>query len=104
MQDTIKGMSLANEKKLEKVTQSFFSNVRDLVITEIFIDNGHRAGVLSNMTIHEYKKAKSCLVLMLNIVSPSTNTKKPEQDPLELCYRQSCTAGSKFMQTTVHLW
>ena len=58
VRDTIKGMSLANEKKLEKVTKSFFSNVRDLVITEILIDNGHRAGVLSNMTIQEYKESE----------------------------------------------
>ena len=37
-----------------KINRSFFTNVRDLLITEVFIDNEHRAGVLSNMNMEEY--------------------------------------------------
>ena len=39
-------------------SRSFFANICDLVITEVFIDNGHRAGVLSNMTMGEYMNCK----------------------------------------------
>ena len=38
----------------KKVSRSSFANICDLVITEVFIDNGHHAGVLSNMTMGEY--------------------------------------------------
>ena len=41
------------EKKV-KYTQSQFTTVGDLVITELFIDNEHRARVLLIMTMKEY--------------------------------------------------
>jgi len=39
----------------EPVNRTSFTNIRDLVMTEIFIDNAHRAGVLANMTLQEYE-------------------------------------------------
>ena len=47
-------MSLVNKKKMIKITQSYFTNVRDLLIDKVFINNGHRSGVLKNMAIQEY--------------------------------------------------
>ena len=40
----------------KKCMQSEYVLVRDLVTSEIFIDNGHRAGVISNMTYGEFLK------------------------------------------------
>eukprot|EP00794_Sanderia_malayensis_P013400 gene13400-14775_t len=58
VKETIKFLGILEEKDLE-VTQHRFSSVRDLLITEIFIDNGHRAGVLANMTMGEYDNIES---------------------------------------------
>ena len=45
---------LSSWKKIE-ITQGRFATIRDLIFTEVSIDNGHRAGVLANMTLEEYK-------------------------------------------------
>ena len=42
-----------------KCTQKQFVLVRNLIITEIFIDNGQRAGVLSNMTYGEFANVEN---------------------------------------------
>ena len=39
-------------RKLE-ITQSRFNDVRNLIFIQVFINNGHRAGALANMTIEE---------------------------------------------------
>ena len=41
-----------------QVNQSMYTNVRDYILLEITIANAHRSGVLANMTMQEYKKAK----------------------------------------------
>ena len=41
-----------------KVNQSIYTLVRDFILLEITIANAHRSGVLANMTLEEYKKAK----------------------------------------------
>ena len=58
VRDTIKCTGFLSEGRKVKISQSIFSNVRDLLITEIFIDNGHRAGVLANMTLEEYENCE----------------------------------------------
>ena len=40
------------------VSQAIYSVVRDFILLEITVANAHRSGVLSNMTVGEYKKAK----------------------------------------------
>ena len=57
--ETITMLGYLDEGKKVKISRSFFTNVRDLLITEIFIDNGHRAGVLSNMTMKEYQSCET---------------------------------------------
>ena len=54
VRDTITFLGVVQEKHLE-ITQHRFSSTRDLLITELVIDNGHRAGVLANMTVGEYR-------------------------------------------------
>ena len=49
---------MVQEKHLE-ITKHRFSSVRDLLITEIVVDNGHRPGVLANMTVGEYREVES---------------------------------------------
>lgn len=41
-----------------QVNQSVYTIVRDFILLEITIANAHRSGVLANMTMEEYKKAK----------------------------------------------
>lgn len=41
-----------------EVNQSVYTLVRDFILLEITITNAHRSGVLSNMTVGEYKAAK----------------------------------------------
>lgn len=41
-----------------QVNQSVYTNVRDYILLQITIANAHRSGVLANMTMQEYKKAK----------------------------------------------
>ena len=41
-----------------QVNQSMYTLVRDFILLEITIANAHRSGVLANMTLEEYKKAK----------------------------------------------
>ena len=41
-----------------QVNQSVYTTVRDFILLEITIANAHRSGVLANMTMQEYKKAK----------------------------------------------
>ena len=43
---------------LLEVNQSVYTLVRDFILLEITIANAHRSGVLSNMTVGEYKAAK----------------------------------------------
>ena len=42
-----------------EITQSRFASARDFLMTEIVIDNGHRAGVLANMTSDECSIAET---------------------------------------------
>ena len=60
VRDTIINLvKLAIVPKNSTITRSFFTNGRNLLITDIvFINNGHRAGVLSNMTIKQYEYCK----------------------------------------------
>ena len=41
-----------------EVNQSIYTLIRDFILTEITIANAHRSGVLANMTIGEFEKAK----------------------------------------------
>ena len=41
-----------------QVNQSVYTLVRDFILVEITIANAHRSGVLADMTLEEYKKAK----------------------------------------------
>lgn len=41
-------------KKMETQFNEDFSNVRNLITIDILIDNGHRAGVILNMSMDEY--------------------------------------------------
>ena len=41
-----------------EVNQSVYTLVRDFILLEIAITNAHHSGVLSNMTVGEYKAAK----------------------------------------------
>ena len=41
-----------------QVNQSVYTNVRDYILLQITIANVHRSGVMANMTMEEYKKAK----------------------------------------------
>ena len=58
VRDSIKYISFLSDGRKVKISQSIFSNVRDLLITKIFIDNGHRADVLANMTLEEYENCE----------------------------------------------
>ena len=58
VRDTVKFLGLLQENDLE-ISQFRFSSARDLLITEIFTDNGHRAGVLANMTMEEFRNVES---------------------------------------------
>lgn len=48
---------LSGAHSLEK-SQSIYTPIRDFILTEITIANAHRSGVLANMTIGEFEKAK----------------------------------------------
>ena len=41
-----------------QINQSIYTLIRDFILTEITIANAHRSGVLANMTIGEFEKAK----------------------------------------------
>ena len=41
------------------ITRSLFADIRDLIITETFIDNTHRSGVIANMTMNEYSSMET---------------------------------------------
>ena len=41
-----------------QVNQSVYTNVRDYILLQITIANAHRSGVMANMMMEEYKKAK----------------------------------------------
>ena len=58
--ETIKKLGLVNENKKVDITAQIdtSSNVRDLIISEIFINNGHRSGVLANMIMQEYNDSE----------------------------------------------
>ena len=43
---------------LQKCSKKLFVLVRNLVMTEILIDNGQRAGVLANMTMEEFESTE----------------------------------------------
>ena len=53
--NTIKFIGLLSSRKKIELTQGRFTTIHDLIFTEVFTDNGHRAGVLANMTLEEYK-------------------------------------------------
>ena len=41
---------------MEQLTRQSFTNIRDFIMCEILIVNGHRSGVLANATLTEYYK------------------------------------------------
>jgi len=49
-----------------QINQAEYTLIRDFVLTQITIANAHRSGVLANMTMHEFNKAKlregSCVI------------------------------------------
>ena len=51
-----------------QVNQSLYTNIRDFILLQITIANAHRSGVLANMTMQEYKKAKKVEDNMVIIV------------------------------------
>ena len=55
VRETVKLFASLAEGKRAEITQSRFTNARDFLMTEILIDNGHRAGVLANMTMEEFR-------------------------------------------------
>ena len=59
VREIIKMFGRLGEGKRYEITQSHFTCARDFLMTEILIDNGHRAGVLANMTIEEFSNAET---------------------------------------------
>ena len=64
-QDTVKSNIVKEAIKLLgksndqiRCSPTAFVLVRDFIITEIYIDNGHQAGVLLNMTMEEFYKTE----------------------------------------------
>ena len=51
----IKMVGRFGDGKGYEITQSHFPTARDILLPDIFIDNGHRAGVLANMTNHDFR-------------------------------------------------
>ena len=54
----VKLLGLLSAGKKVEITQSCFTNTRDLILTEIYRVNAHRAGVLANMTLEEYENCE----------------------------------------------
>ena len=54
VQNTIKFLGLVSSEPCA-ITQNWYTSVHDFIFTEIYIDNGHRAGVLTNMTFEEFE-------------------------------------------------
>ena len=59
VRDVIKMLGRLGEGRKCEVTQSRFTCVRDFLMTQILINNGHRAGVLANMMIAEYSNVEA---------------------------------------------
>ena len=57
VKEAIKILGQSDDKS--RCTKTAFVLVRDFVITELFIDNAHRAGVLANMTLQEFNNTET---------------------------------------------
>ena len=78
-----------------EMNQSIYTLIRDFILTEITIANAHRSGVLANMTIGEFEKAKESKQGSM-LIKVSKHKTADTHGPASVVLSQTLLCGMKY--------